>query len=169
MDADAASSGASEPLDELDTEILAGIAELYAAADPPPGWLDDRVRFAIDLENLDVVVSRLQEDLLVGASARGSERARTVTFDADSLTIMVTVTDGTGGMRVDGWLAPAGPLRVELRLAGGSGRRVEAVADGTGRFVFTGVSTGLAQLIVHPTAGSGVDLATTVVTPSIVL
>jgi hypothetical protein len=159
---------ADEPLDALDERILAGIAGLYAATDPPPPDLDERVAFAIALENLDVEVSRLQEDLRSGAGARSGERARTVTFDAESLTIMVTVTAAPDGIRVDGWLAPAGPLRVELRLAGEPSGR-ESVADAGGRFVFSRVRSGLAQLVVHPTGGSGVELATTVVTPSILL
>jgi hypothetical protein len=153
---------AGDPLDSADHEILDGLAALYAAADPPPPDLDERVLFAIALEDVDVEVSRLHEDLLAGA--RGEERARTVTFDADSLTIMVTVTPADdGAIRLDGWLAPAAPLRVELRLA--TSPVLHACADEGGRFVFTAVPPGLAQLVVHPGSGA----ASVVVTPSIQL
>ena len=173
---------ATEPLDELDVAILADLNEFHGLVDPPPSDLAERVRFAIALENfnvddLGVVVSRLQDDEMVGSGARGTERSRTVTFDSDSLTIMVTVADAEpadgDGVRLDGWLAPAGPLRVELRVtrdrSDPRGESYAVTADQTGRFVFDGISRGLAQLIVHPTPESGVDLATRVVTPSVLL
>jgi hypothetical protein len=81
---------------------------------------------------------------------------------------MVSILPGETGVRVDGWLAPPGPLRVELRTAPadpdgpGVSRTVEA--DEAGRFVFTGVPHGLAQLVV-----GGAEGGRTVVTPSIVL
>ena len=154
-------------LDDLDADILGRVARLHARLDPPPADLDERVRFAIALEHIDVEVSRLATERLVGSGARGVDRAQTVTFDAPSLTIMVSVTDtGTGGVRLDGWLAPAAALRVELRLP--AGPRV-VLADDVGRFVFDGVPRGLAQLLVHPVPGCGVDLAATVVTPSLTL
>jgi hypothetical protein len=156
-------------LDPIDAEILREIGEGYRRLDPPPADLDERVRFAIALENIDVEVSRLQGDQLLGSGARGPERVRTITFDSASLTIMVTIAD-TGGnaVRLDGWLAPAGRLQVELRTADTTRSRM-VMADDTGRFVFEGVGHGLAQVLVHQVAGSGVDLAATVVTPSLTL
>jgi hypothetical protein len=155
-------------LDDLDADILGRVARLHARLDPPPADLDERVRFAIALEHIDVEVSRLAAEELVGSGARGVDRTRTVTFDSASLTIMVSVADaGTRGVRLDGWLAPAAPLRVELRIHGGSSRSV--LADDVGRFVFDGVAHGLAQLLVHPVPGCGVDLAAIVVTPSLTL
>lgn len=176
---DRGSDAAAQPLDELDGTILADLAAFHAIIDPPPTDLDERVRFAIaleglDLDGVDVIVSRLQEDLLVGSGARGSERTRTVTFDSDSLTIMVTVAEAEShGVRLDGWLAPPGALRVELRVtsepADAHGRSYAVTADDGGRFVFDGIVPGLAQLVVHPTPESGVDLPTRVVTPSLML
>jgi len=171
--------GEHEPFDDVDASILADVHAFHALTDPPPADLTERVRFAIaledvDLDGLDVVVSRLQDDLLVGSGARGAERTRTVTFDSDSLTIMVTITEAApGGVRIDGWLAPPGPLRVELRIASdradSRGQSYTMTADDTGRFVFDGIIPGLAQIMVHPTPGSGVDLASRVVTPSLLL
>jgi hypothetical protein len=155
-------------LDDLDADILARVARAHARLDPPPADLNERVRFAIALEDIDVEVSRLAAEELVGSGPRGVDRTRTVTFDSPSLTIMVSVADtGARGVRLDGWLAPAAPLRVELRVPGGSSRSV--LADDVGRFVFDGVARGLAQLLVHPVPGCGVDLAATVVTPSLTL
>jgi hypothetical protein len=159
-------------LDDLDADILARVARIHARLDPPPADLLERVRFTIALEGIDVEVSRLAAEELVGSGARGVDRTRTVTFDSASLTIMVSVADaGARGVRIDGWLAPAAPLRVELRTgshtAGASSRSV--MADDVGRFVFDGVAPGLAQLLVHPVPGCGVHLAATVVTPSLSL
>jgi len=171
--------GEHEPFDDVDASILADLHAFHSLTDPPPADLTERVRFAIaledvDLDGLDVVVSRLQDDLLVGSGARGAERTRTVTFDSDSLTIMVTITEAaTGGVRLDGWLAPPGPLRVELRITrertDSRGQSYTTTADDTGRFVFDGIIPGLAQILVHPTPESGVDLASRVVTPSLLL
>lgn len=139
-----------EPLDELDLAILGQVRAAHDRADPPPADLNDRVRFALRLADADIEVFRRHEDNLAGAGARTSD-LRTITFESERLTIMLTVA-GTpeGAVRLDGWLAPAQPLRVELRLADG-GR--ETVADADGRFAFAGVPAGLAQLVVH--RGSG--------------
>jgi hypothetical protein len=76
---------------------------------------------------------------------------------------MITVTDRAGGLvRVDGWLAPAAALRVELRLPEPAQPRV-AITDPAGRFAFDGVPHGIAQLLVHPPPG---DAAPRVVTPT---
>jgi hypothetical protein len=158
------SEAADAPLDEVDATILDELAAVDALVDPPPADLDARVSFALALRHVDAEVARLSEDLLVGSGARGAGQPRTITFDADRLTIMVTVVVVPGGrLRVDGWLAPAGPLRVELRTAERAGT-FAAAADDTGRFVVDGVPPGLAQLIVHlPEPGR------TVVTPTVVL
>jgi hypothetical protein len=158
-------------LDDTDQAILDQVAALYARFDPPPPDLDERTRFAMALADLDAEVARLSEDRLVGSGARATERTRTITFDADSRTIMVTVADRPDGLvRLDGWLAPAAALRVELRI-GGTAPHAPAssqvvTSDDSGRFVFDGVPRGLAQLLVHPLDDGGTSR---VVTPSLVL
>src|SRR5918995_4188139 len=146
---------AGEPLDETDQTILDQVRALHSHLDPPPPDLNERVQFAIALENIDVEVARLVEDMLVGSGTRGAERTRTITFDGESRTIIVTMADTPDGrVRVDGWLAPAARLRVELRLAGASpdapATSKIVVSNDGGRFVFDGVAHGLAQLLVHP-------------------
>ena len=166
------------PLDDLDREILAGIARL----DPPPPDLDDRVMFALALDapstgagpfgrlwslaELDLEVARLTAEEFVGSGARASERTRTITFDADSRTVMITLVERDDDLvRIDGWLAPGAALRVELRSPSPAPSRT-VVADETGRFVFDAVPHGLAQLLVHP---PGSDNCPRVVTPSLLL
>ena len=102
-----------EPLDDLDLALLDDVRELYQAVDPMPADLPERIRFSLALRDLEVEVARLtaEEDLPVLAT-RAVEQSRTVTFDSDSLTIMIRIdlnTDGTA--RVDGWLAPRSGAR----------------------------------------------------------
>jgi hypothetical protein len=159
-------SAADEPLDEVDIALLGELAAAYAEMDPPPPDLDARVTFAIAIDReIETEVARLAEDLLVGSGARAADQPRTLTFDAESLTVMVTIVALPGGrFRMDGWLAPAAALPVELRAGGQAAVTHAVTADDTGRFVIEPVPAGLAQLIVHLT-GSG----RTVVTPAVVL
>lgn len=151
------------PLDHIDHEILDRLAAAHARLDPPPADLDERVLFAVALPDLDAEVARLAG--LAATTARGSERTRTITFDAESRTVMITIADQPdGSVRLDGWLAPAAALRVELRLPEPEPAR-SVTADPAGRFVFDRVPHGLAQLLVHPPEpGGGM-----VVTPSLAL
>lgn len=159
-------SSADLPLDEDDQAVLDRLAAVYALLDPPPSDLDERVSFAITLDGLDAEVARLSEQLAVGSGARGSERTRTITFDADSRGVMITIADRADGLvRIDGWLAPAAMLQVELRVPEPAPPRI-VTADATGRFAFDGVPHGIAQLLVHPPAG---DAAPRVVTPAFAL
>ena len=73
-----------------------------------PPDLPERIRFSLALRDLEFEVARLsaEEDQLMLA-ARGTEQSRTITFDSDSLTIMIRVDSNQDGTaRVDGWLAP---------------------------------------------------------------
>ncbi|HEY7273860.1 MAG TPA: hypothetical protein VH502_14095 [Actinoplanes sp.] len=161
------SEAADAPLDEVDAAVLAELAAMYSTADPPPSDLDDRVSFAVALQHGDVEleVARLTEDLLVGAGARAADQPRTLTFDCPALTVMVTVVATPHDQRrLDGWLAPAGALVVDVRAGGSATVTHTVTADPTGRFVVEAVAAGLAQLTVH-LARPG----RTVVTPAVVL
>ncbi|MBM0277401.1 tetratricopeptide repeat protein, partial [Micromonospora tarensis] len=106
---------ADQPLDDLDQVILDQLAAVLTRLDPPPPDLDDRVRLVLALDDIDSDVARLREEQLVGA-VRGTERTRTLTFDAESRTVMITIVERPDGLvRIDGWLAPGAAVRVELR------------------------------------------------------
>jgi len=138
------------PLDDVDQAILDRLAAVHTVLDPPPGDLDERVSFAIALEGLDAEVARLSKQQAVGSGARGTERTRTITFDAASRAMMITISDHEDGtVRIDGWLAPSAPLRVELRLPEPAPLRA-VTADAAGRFAFEGIPHGIAQLLVQP-------------------
>ncbi|HZM76257.1 MAG TPA: hypothetical protein VFC19_11050 [Candidatus Limnocylindrales bacterium] len=163
-----------EEIDDIDFAILDQLRTIYDVLDPPPPDLADRVRFCLALDNLNVEISRLQRETLVGSGARSTERTRTITFDSTNLTIMVSIVEMAGDeVRLDGWLAPARPLRVELRVAGASPNVADVShfveTDDTGRFVFCGVRHGLAQLLVHPLADGMAEGLGTIVTPSLML
>lgn len=139
--------GAAEPIDAVDEAILAQVRVFYDRRDPPPPDLDERVRFAIALEEFapgGIEVSRVREDATVGARV---DALRTVTFESERLTIMLTVT-GAGRDRraVEGWIAPPGPSTVELRVVGEPGRA--AAVDADGRFAFAEVPAGLGRFAV---------------------
>ena len=157
---------ADMPLDDVDQAVLDRLAAVHALLDPPPADLDERVSFAIALDALDAEVARLSEQLTVGSGARSSERTHTITFDAASRAVMITVVGRPDGLvRIDGWLAPAAELRVELRLPEPAPPRV-VITDDAGRFAFDGVPHGIAQLLVQPPEG---DDSPRVVTPAFTL
>ena len=159
--------------DETDETILAHLRDVHVLLDAPPADLADRVLFTIAVAGFGAEIARIQDEQLVGSGARGTERTRTISFDAGSLTIMVTAVDMPDGrIRIDGWLAPAGRWRVELRVRG---QRADApasstvvTADDAGRFVFPAVGHGLAQFVVRRRPG-GAGAESIVVTPSVTL
>ena len=110
--------GPDEPLDDIDLALLDDIRDLFQAVDPMPADLPERIRFSLALRDLEIEVARLaaEEDLPVLA-ARSAERSRTVTFDSDSLTIMIRIDANTDGT-----------ARVE-RLAGAAAAARDRYAD----------------------------------------
>lgn len=142
------SDPADAPLDELDDLILGQVREVTGIVDPSPPDLDERVLFAIGLESVDFEVSRLMEDLTSAAGARADDETRMVTFEADSLTIMATISPADDHhRRIEGWLAPPGSRQVELRSSGLDDQQV--VAEPGGRFLFELVPVGLVQFVVR--------------------
>jgi hypothetical protein len=158
--------GADGPLDDGDLAVLGDLHDLFQQADPMPAGLPERIRFALALRDLEVEVARLaaEEDMPAAVGARGAEESRTITFDSDSLTIMIRVSpDRDGTARVDGWLAPPQRREIEMKTAPGS---LSAISDEEGRFAFARVPHGTCQLVVRPAEpGPG----RSVVTPALIL
>jgi hypothetical protein len=153
--------GAGDLLDEVDAMILAGIRELWSTVDPMPATLVERIQFAVELEDVDVEVMRVceQQELV---AARGDERTRLITFDSESLTIMVNVRPNKNGtIRLDGWLTPPACHPIELHTSDGP---IMTSSDDGGRFVVDDVPHGMTQLVVRPVAQTR-----TVSTPTISL
>lgn len=154
--------GANEPLDELDFRLLAGLRELWEDADPMPETLVEQIRFAIQLEDVDLEVMRIREQEGIAVARSAAEQGRLITFDSESLTIMVNVSPEPGGtMRLDGWLTPPAEHPIEVRTATGP---LTTTSDAEGRFAVNGVPHGMVQVLVRT-----VGRARTVSTPAIEL
>ena len=156
-----------EPLDDTDLALLGRIRQLFETADPMPADLPERIRFSLTLSGLEYEVARLsaEEDQRMLA-ARGAEQSRTITFDSDSLTIMIRIDSNSDGTaRMDGWLDPPRRRTVDLRTPGDT---LLAVADEQGRFAFSRVPRGSAQLTVRAEQEAA-GTARAVITPTLTL
>ena len=148
-----------------DAELLAELARLYTALDPPPAGLADRILFALELDGIDHELARIEERLVGADGARSAEHSSTVTFASDSLTVMITIMAvPTEGVRLDGWAAPADAVSVELRT--GQGSRFTTTSS-AGRFEFDGLAHGRVQLVFHDVRQSGGQVVAQVVTPAV--
>jgi hypothetical protein len=162
---------ANGPLDDVDLGILNDIRHAFAAADPMPADLPERIRFALALRDLEYEVARLaaeqQADDERLVAVRGAEQSRTVTFDSDSLTIMIRIdANPDGTVRVDGWLAPSQQREIEMTTSAGS---LRVTADEQGRFAFARVPRGTAQLLARAPEQAGGEPRRAVVTPALIL
>ena len=111
-------------------------------------------------------MARLAEEDQLTVAARGKEQARTITFDSDSLTIMIRIdANRDGTVRVDGWLAPPQRRQVEIKTTADP---LTAASDAQGRFAFARVPRGTAQFIVHPAEPASGDTRS-VVTPALII
>ncbi|MFG1706270.1 hypothetical protein ACFLIM_24035 [Nonomuraea sp. M3C6] len=150
------------PEDQL---LIEEIADVYRTVDPVPATLVERLQFALALESPEFEILRPHEDTLL--PVRGGEDTRTITFDSEILTIMISVSArDEHAVRVDGWLAPPGDHLVELRTSRGA---TTVRADDQGRFVLDTVPRGLSQLVVRQGLDDPARAAILAVTPSLIL
>jgi hypothetical protein len=162
--------------DSTDAELLDILRDCYSHLDPMPHTLVERSLFALawaaDPADAGAELLRIAGQRELAAVGARGEEARVITFETESVTVMIRISAEGDLLRIDGWLAPAGARRIELRTAGGT---VSTLADEQGRFVLERVRQGLAQLAVrrHGTedeeerAGDWPD--ETVLTPAIML
>jgi hypothetical protein len=144
---------AAQPLDDVDAATLEQLRGLYDVADPVPDDLVERIHFSLALGEMFDEVARMSRVPLDAMAVRGEPstgtRTETLTFSADCLTAMVTVSRvAPGRLRLDGWIAPPEAFRVRLRVQGGV--ELEVLADEQGRFSFGGLDEGFGQLSFHP-------------------
>jgi hypothetical protein len=144
---------AAQPLDDVDAATVKQLRAVYDDSDPVPVDLVDRIKFSLALDEVFDEVARMTRVPLDALATRSdpsqSTRTETLTFSADRLTAMVTVNRvSLGKLRLDGWLAPAEPCEVRLRIQGRADRDV--VADAHGRFSFDELEEGFGQLSFHP-------------------
>jgi hypothetical protein len=159
---------AQQPLDDVDAATLDRIKAVYEAVDPMPEDLVQRISFSLALDEVFDEVARMTRVPLDALATRGDPaqgtRTETLTFSADRLTAMVTVSRvGPGRLRLDGWLAPPEACAIRLRIQDGGTH--EVTADAQGRFSFDDLPEGFGQLSFHPTGGPEEESDNTVVTP----
>ena len=152
------------PLDAGDEAAFAALRDLYNALDPAPDLVAG-VLFAIDLDGVDAELAAISDRFVATTGARGPEGTRTITFGSTNLTVTIALP-GTNGRHLDGWLEPAGCLRIELVTPD---CRLETRSDEGGRFAFDAVPTGQVHLEIHPDPGGSVPLPRRVVTQPVVL
>jgi hypothetical protein len=158
---------ADESLDDFDLRLLDDIREMFQAADPMPADLPERIRFFLSLRNLEVEVARLAEEDLSAVGVRGADCCRTITFDSESLTVMIRIdANKDGTVRVDGWLAPPQRREIEMKTVADP---LSVSSDEQGRFAFARVPRGTAQLVVRPEDSEQSGTGRSVVTPALIL
>jgi hypothetical protein len=136
-----------DEIDQADRSVLDSIRGMFLAHDPLPPDLGARVRFALDLAGVEGELATVCADLRLSAATRSTRQSRNVTFECGSSTVAVMITPiGHDRRRLDGWIAPGQPLRVELRQGT---ERLHTRADRGGRFAFADVAAGPAQVVVH--------------------
>ncbi|NCT89703.1 hypothetical protein GXB85_01845 [Cellulomonas sp. APG4] len=158
---------AGELLDARDEEVLADLARVLTTVDPVPEGLADRALFALTLERLRADVLELEQVLTPELVARSHDaeremvRVSTITFASEPVTVMVNLSQSaSGGLCIDGWVAPADSYRVELYRPGG---HVATDSDEDGAFVLLDVPRGAACLALRRSDGTGPTVCTPVI------
>jgi hypothetical protein len=162
MNDDVTGSGggtADAPLDDSDVALLSQVATMLDIADPVPADLVERVQFSLALDEVFAEVAemtRVHDDALaVRADLADATRTETVTFSAERLTAMVTLSSvGAGRVRIDGWVTPSGVRTVALRM---QGEDLTVQTDESGRFVADDLREGFVQLVFHPRESDDAD------------
>lgn len=137
-----------------DDRLLDLLTRALSQADPVPEHAVEAARASFTWRTIDAELAELVYDSageeLVGV--RSAEATRQVTFRAPGIEIEVMVMED-GVRRLVGQLVPPQQATVELRC-GGSVR--DSATDSLGRFTFTDVGTGPAQITIVTADGTKV-------------
>lgn len=155
---------AAGALDDVDAQLLETVRHIHEDVDPMPPDLVDRVKFAMTVAALEAEVADIVSSATL-ETVRGTDydRADTVTFACDGLSVMVSIEHGPK-TRADviGWVSES-DVEIELRERG---RTRTTVVDDEGRFAFTGVERGLVNFVLRRRADPA---APPIITPAIEL
>ncbi|GAA5228263.1 hypothetical protein [Paeniglutamicibacter antarcticus] len=136
-----------QPPDELDADLLEGIAEIYDAIDPPPSSLDGEVLFALSHAALDAELATLLEAQMPALRSTDASPTDSITFTSSALQLMVrTAPDEDGGLRVDGWVTGGG---LQVALYAGSIAHW-ATSDAHGRLLWRAIPHGRIRFLLQP-------------------
>ncbi|MGB7817255.1 MAG: carboxypeptidase regulatory-like domain-containing protein [Ornithinibacter sp.] len=155
---------AAGALDEIDAEVLGLVRAAHQAIDPVPDDLVEKIQFSMTVAALEAELAEIVTASSL-ATVRGTDydRADTVTFASEGLSVMVSIEHGAS-TKVDivGWVSE-GDVEVELRERG---RTRTTGTDAEGRFTFAGVERGLVNFVLRRGRGAG---APPIITPAIEL
>ena len=151
-----------------DEPLLDDLSALFGTVDPVPPDLAATSLFAITVEQLRADMLELEHvetpELVARSNDAGERevvRTGTITFACEPVTVMINLSESpTGGMCVDGWVAPAAPYRVELYQPGS---RIAVDSDDDGSFVLFDVPEGPTCLALCRTDGAGPTVCTPVI------
>ncbi|MCV2395582.1 hypothetical protein OEB99_14790 [Actinotalea sp. M2MS4P-6] len=151
-----------EVMDARDRELLTHLGRVVQQVDPVPDGLAERSLFALTLADLQAEMVELVRMETPELALRGEETvtARTITFTADPCTVMITVSPGEAGVRIDGWVAPAMRCTVDVLRPEGE---VRTESDDEGCFVIEDLPRGPASLVLRRTDGTGPAVSTPVI------
>ncbi|HNV42534.1 MAG TPA: carboxypeptidase regulatory-like domain-containing protein [Ornithinibacter sp.] len=153
---------AAGPIDDVDAFVLTQIRHLHEVLDPLPADLTDRITFAMSVAALEAEVAEIVSSAtLETVRSTQYDRADTVTFASDGLSVMVSIEPGaTLTVDIAGWVSET-DVEVELRERG---RTRTVTTDADGRFTFAAVERGLVSFVLRRRA----DLsAPPIITPAI--
>lgn len=155
---------AAGALDPVDAHLLEALRHIHEDLDPVPADLVDRVKFAMSVAALEAEVAEIVSSATL-ETVRGTDydRADTVTFASDGLSVMVSIEHGPS-TKVDivGWVSEP-DVEVELRERG---RTRTTQVDADGRFTFAGVERGLVNFVLRRRSDAA---APPIITPAIEL
>jgi len=160
--------GEDEPLDAQDEALLTDLQRLFETADPVPEHLAGMSLFALTVEQLQADMLELEHVDTPALAARANEaderevvRTGTITFACEPVTVMINLSESpTGGLCIDGWVAPAEHYRVELYQPGA---RVTVESDEDGAFVLFDVPEGPTCVALRRADGVGPTVCTPVI------
>lgn len=133
-------------LSDDDLQLLAKVREVYAEIDPVPPHVVAAAKAAIAWRSIDSELAELVEDteLTPVAGVRSGAAPRLVTFEADTLTVEVEISETGDRRRLMGQMVPPTAGEVEIRNAECT-QVVEA--DDLGRFSAADVPPGPVSLV----------------------
>lgn len=146
--------------------MLDELRDLWSVADPMPDGLTERVLAAVAMDDLDADYELLhlveRSNQLHGV--RGSDDAITIEFSNGSFSVLLRVSTIDGGLRrIDGWVAPAKPMKVTVRAE--QQTWVAAVGQ-LGRFEFAQLPGGLVRVLLESDDGVDEDAEQLFATPT---
>jgi len=160
--------GADEPRTVEDDALLTDLRRVFESVDPVPEDLVELSLFTLTIERLRADMIELETIATPALAARSSEaderevvRTGTITFACEPVTVMINLSESpTGGLCIDGWVAPPESYRVELYQPGA---RVSVDSDDDGAFVLFDVPYGPTCLALRRADGTGPTVCTPVI------